>query len=256
MLGHAYGPQAYEDPSNFRNYPPHAKQLSILDEELSRSDEVFVTRYRNKYGMNRPPIWAVCEVMSFGLLSRFYTNIRHDRDKKRIAQTYQLSIDVLKSLLEHSVYLRNLCAHHSRLWNRRFTVTVALPTSRPAVLIPNFHPEQDRRLYNSLVLLIHMLRIIEPDSRWPLRLMDHIGRLDPKLIPNMGFPDRLAVTPHLAGNPEQENRPMNPDWLLKHFDQISEAPDAVPRLRRFILDLAVRGKLVEQDPKMSRRGSC
>ncbi len=41
---------------------------------------------------------------------------------------------------------------------------------------------------------------------------------------------------------------MNPDWLLKHFNQISEAPDAVPRLRRFILDLAVRGRLVEQDP--------
>ena len=41
---------------------------------------------------------------------------------------------------------------------------------------------------------------------------------------------------------------MNPDWLLKYFDQISEVPDAVPRLRRFILDLAVRGKLVEQDP--------
>ena len=42
---------------------------------------------------------------------------------------------------------------------------------------------------------------------------------------------------------------MNPDWLLKHFEQISEAPDAVPRLRRFILDLAVRGKLVEQNPE-------
>ena len=42
---------------------------------------------------------------------------------------------------------------------------------------------------------------------------------------------------------------MNPDWLLKHFEQISEAPDAVPRLRRLILDLAVRGKLVEQDPE-------
>ena len=41
---------------------------------------------------------------------------------------------------------------------------------------------------------------------------------------------------------------MTPDWLLKHFDQISEASDAVSRLRRFILDLAVRGKLVEQDP--------
>jgi type I restriction enzyme S subunit len=41
---------------------------------------------------------------------------------------------------------------------------------------------------------------------------------------------------------------MSPERLLKHFDQISEAPDAISRLRRFILDLAVRGKLVEQDP--------
>jgi type I restriction enzyme, S subunit len=42
---------------------------------------------------------------------------------------------------------------------------------------------------------------------------------------------------------------MNAVQLLAHFDRISEAPDAIPRLRRFILDLAVRGKLVEQDPR-------
>ena len=41
---------------------------------------------------------------------------------------------------------------------------------------------------------------------------------------------------------------MNPAQLLQHFDRISETPDAISRLRRFILDLAVRGKLVEQDP--------
>lgn len=41
---------------------------------------------------------------------------------------------------------------------------------------------------------------------------------------------------------------MNPERLLQHFDRIAEAPDAIPRLRRFILDLAVRGKLVDQDP--------
>lgn len=41
---------------------------------------------------------------------------------------------------------------------------------------------------------------------------------------------------------------MNRELLLQHFNRISEAPDAIPRLRRFILDLAVRGKLVEQDP--------
>jgi type I restriction enzyme S subunit len=42
---------------------------------------------------------------------------------------------------------------------------------------------------------------------------------------------------------------VNPEQLLTHFDRISDAPDAIPRLRRFILDLAVRGKLVEQDPR-------
>jgi type I restriction enzyme, S subunit len=42
---------------------------------------------------------------------------------------------------------------------------------------------------------------------------------------------------------------MSPARVLEHFDRISEAPDAIPRLRRFILDLAVRGKLVEQDSK-------
>jgi type I restriction enzyme, S subunit len=41
---------------------------------------------------------------------------------------------------------------------------------------------------------------------------------------------------------------MNTEQLLQHFERISEAPDAIPRLRRFILDLAVRGKLVEQEP--------
>jgi type I restriction enzyme, S subunit len=41
---------------------------------------------------------------------------------------------------------------------------------------------------------------------------------------------------------------MNPERLLQNFDRLIDTPDAVPRLRRFILDLAVRGKLVEQNP--------
>lgn len=40
---------------------------------------------------------------------------------------------------------------------------------------------------------------------------------------------------------------MNAERLLQHYEQISDAPDAIARLRRFILDLAVRGKLVPQD---------
>jgi type I restriction enzyme S subunit len=40
---------------------------------------------------------------------------------------------------------------------------------------------------------------------------------------------------------------MNAARLLKHYEQIADAPDAIARLRRFVLDLAVRGKLVPQD---------
>ena len=42
---------------------------------------------------------------------------------------------------------------------------------------------------------------------------------------------------------------MNAERLLAHYESIADAPDAIARLRRFILDLAVRGKLVPQDPK-------
>ena len=40
---------------------------------------------------------------------------------------------------------------------------------------------------------------------------------------------------------------MNADRLLAFYERIADAPDAIVRFRRFILDLAVRGKLVEQD---------
>ena len=41
---------------------------------------------------------------------------------------------------------------------------------------------------------------------------------------------------------------MNPSLLVAHFDRISDAPAAIPRLRRFVLDLAARGKLLDQNP--------
>ncbi len=42
---------------------------------------------------------------------------------------------------------------------------------------------------------------------------------------------------------------MNPDRFLTHYEKIADAPDAIPRFRSFVLDLATRGKLVEQEPK-------
>ena len=41
---------------------------------------------------------------------------------------------------------------------------------------------------------------------------------------------------------------MNAERLLAHYERIADTPEAIPRLRRFVLDLAVRGKIVEQEP--------
>lgn len=58
--------------------------------------------------MKLPAAWAACEVMSFGLLSRFYENINRDRDRKQISTTYGMSPANLESLLQHCSYIRNL----------------------------------------------------------------------------------------------------------------------------------------------------
>lgn len=164
VLAHAHGPQAYEHATVFRDPTRHTESLGRLDEELNRSHEDFVDHYKKKYHMARPPIWAACEVMSFGVLSRFYENVKRNSDRKQISTTYGMSPETLESLLQHCSYIRNLCAHHSRLWNRRFTITVQLPKSSPAAVIPNLNPRADRLIYNTLVLLVHAVGVIEPNA--------------------------------------------------------------------------------------------
>ena len=65
-------------------------------------------------------------------------------------------------------------------------------------------------------------------------------------------PNRYNDENRLSNAPKRHSResgnPSSAERLFTHFDRIADAPDAVPLLRRFILDLAVRGKLVPQDP--------
>lgn len=193
VLGETHGKLAYEDPAVFYNPQLHTQHLASLDREINRSHEVFIQHYRQTYGMPRPPIWAACEVISFGLLSRFYANIRQARSKKEIAQTYTLSHGGLGSLLKHTFYLRNLCAHHARIWNRSFTITVSLPTSQPSVIIPalNIASSAARKIYNSLVLLAHIMETVSTAHDWKERLKLHLLTLNRPDHYEMGFPTNL-----------------------------------------------------------------
>ncbi|HKK17689.1 MAG TPA: Abi family protein [Opitutales bacterium] len=199
VLAERHGPQSYEDLEVFCDLTAkekkkekaarfHMDNLLSLDRELSRSKEVFVTHYRYEKQILRPPIWVVSESMTFGLLSRFYDGIARDSDKKAIAKTYDLSVDGLRSTLQRTVYIRNLCAHHSRLWNRKLTVNMSLPNSRPKTILSSLNPQEPKLLYNSIILLGHMTSIIEPGWDWKARIRQHLEQLNPELLPSMGYP--------------------------------------------------------------------
>lgn len=202
VLARAYGPQALSDPKVFPDTARHQAALERLDEELKRSDEVFVGHFQKNHNLSRPPIWAACEVMSFGLLSRFYANISESRLQKEIAQTYRLFPPTLKSFLEQAVHVRNLCAHHSRLWNRRLTVTMTLPQTQPRAILSSLHPAEPRKLYNTLVLLGHFVNVISPANTWTRQLVDLIQGTAFDVAPEMGFPadwrERDFWKPHFS----------------------------------------------------------
>jgi abortive infection bacteriophage resistance protein len=205
-LGHAHGPQAYEDPTLFASGKIHTQNLSKLDQEISRSKEEFIAHFADTYGMDRPPIWAACEVMTFGLVSNFTKQIKDAALRQRIADTYGLDEIVYVSFLHHLNTVRNACAHHGRLWNKRFTVSMEPPHTKPAALVSSFdpvppasptnkNPKAPNKIYNTLVMLAHLMDIIDPPAIWRHRLRDLIQNQSFPVASHMGFPANWLSLP-------------------------------------------------------------
>lgn len=204
-LGHSLGPLSYVDSVNFQRPEIHAGTLARLKDELDRSKEVFVGHHKNNLGMEWPPVWVIVEVASYGSVSSLLARVKDPKIRQAVASTYGLDETTFCSLFHHLSIVRNTAAHHSRLWNRKFAVKFKLPRKKPAHLWENFHHEpegerdkgqkQERHIYNTLVLLIHLMSCIAPQSDWSHRLYRHLLTLNPRLYPNMGFPDDWRQRP-------------------------------------------------------------
>jgi abortive infection bacteriophage resistance protein len=83
--------------------------------------------------------------------------------------------------------VRNLCAHHSRVWNRDFTFVLKIPRHRPAAVLSSLNPVAPRKLYNTLVLLAYILDTVSPGHHWKQRLLELL-RVHSVSESDMGFP--------------------------------------------------------------------
>lgn len=194
QLAHLHGAHAHLDVS-LASRPDRWKELiETTKKEVDRSDEAFIRHLKTKYQEALPPVWAACEVMSIGTLSKWYNNLSPVATRRAIAGVYSVDHGVLASWLHHFSILRNTCAHHSRLWNREFTVTPQLPRSKPSILVPSCVPGS-RKVYNTLAILAHLMDVIAPNHQWKTNLR--------RLLKNhqiqesaMGFPtdwERLSI---------------------------------------------------------------
>jgi abortive infection bacteriophage resistance protein len=137
------------------------------------------------------------EIMSFGSLSMMFSGMLKS-DQKRVAYRYGLQPSTLRSWMHHLVYVRNLCAHHARLWDRIWAIKAELPHG--AMWHPPHLPGNDR-LFSTLLILFWMMKHsggINPFSRqWRERIIEHLLHPPntPEAIRRMGLAVRWQTQP-------------------------------------------------------------
>tara|TARA_B110000908_G_C10257481_1_gene456621 strand:+ start:2526 stop:3479 length:954 start_codon:yes stop_codon:yes gene_type:complete len=185
--------QRFVVPHN-RRAPSHASWLQRYNELVRRSKEDFIKHYRQKHGFPLP-VWVAIEIWDFGTMSIFYSGMK-GADRDAIAHKFNVPDGrYLSSWLRSMNYLRNLCAHHSRLWNRNIIDQPTLPNGALAGDLQHVSsPQLVARPFTLFCLLQRMMREICPNSQWQERFKAHLaafptdqnGRCNLK---QMGCPD-------------------------------------------------------------------
>ena len=172
VLVEKYGSHAYLKPDIFYRQDIHANCIASLDKQLLRTNEALVNNYRAAYKKPPyPPIWVAIELLTLGGLSRWLENNKKRQDRQAVAQKLNLDEVVARSFSHHLTHVRNICAHHGRIWNRKFTLTMRLP-SNPVSLSSQFNKNSfdQRKVFNTLVILCWCVKTIDPETTWPARL--------------------------------------------------------------------------------------
>lgn len=188
---HRFGPFGYTLPANLPNLnvDQHGKLLAQIYNEMNRSHEAFVRHFRNKHGDEHAylPLWMAAEIIPFGAAFTLYRGVPDDI-KKAVSWSFGQPNEVFESWLLSLNTVRNVCAHHARLWNRTLGLAPKVPriNKHPEWHVPTpFAPD---KCYAVLVLLKYLLNHAAPQSCWHSRLKALLDEYPEIPRADMGFP--------------------------------------------------------------------
>lgn len=184
-----YGAFWFFNESCFIDKHRFVEGMNVLEKELSRSKDEFIKEHIAKYGTAEyPPAWKTLELATFGTISKLFANFSNIKLKKKIARSYGIpQHEILESWTAAIGPLRNCCAHHSRLWNRKFPITPQLPTSMRMPWIANLNVSKNK-LYAALCCVAYMLNTIDGNNTFALDLTNLVNAYPMVSISAMGFP--------------------------------------------------------------------
>jgi abortive infection bacteriophage resistance protein len=169
IMSLSYGSFWIEDATLFSSPLVYQSTLAKVKDEFDRSDEEFIIAFKSKYSNFFPPSFILLEVTSFGALSRLYSNLKSGKDKRDIARSFGLPDMAFASWLHSIVYIRNVCAHHARIWNRPLSIQPLFPRSASNTWLAN-RLTGINRVYYILSMIIYLLNIVNPKHTFKQKL--------------------------------------------------------------------------------------
>lgn len=186
MMSEEAGNFWFTDSSNFSNPAIHEGILTNIKAELKRSDDDAILTFFQKYSNPFPPSWMTMEVTSFGSLSLLYKNLKGGRARRAVAKYYGVPDKVFCSWVHCIVYVRNICGHHGRLWNRTLRIQPIVPrrTDRPFLSTP----ANPQTIYYVMSIIMYILKIVNPKTTFSQRVGALLEEYPSVKASAMGFP--------------------------------------------------------------------
>lgn len=158
-------------------------------ESFANQKEPYLKQFSNKYIEERiPPSNMALETLSLGKLARLYKALKNQHGKAEIAQEFNLPTNVLTSWFIYLANVRNICAHHSRLWNKKVTVDRPLfPQREKYKFLGENFADSNTTLYGIISIIDRLLASFNPQNSFTTRIENLINEYSIDCT-QMGFP--------------------------------------------------------------------